>query len=261
MLSKMLAIAVGMAFAAPRDSVASLPKSEQKPLTAVAIKAFFEGSDAVKTAENVAKIEGSRLQALFRYFPSTDVQSVKQASKEYRELVEKEHEKDGGKKSSAYKVASVRASNVQTLYGGWRFENLKPEGLGYHDAVAEATKRLQAKNLKWDGSHVPTKDERAIDKEANMAGRLAYLTEKDRLKFERSHPGEEMTAEKVEEIRQQNADALRKAGAIDMARKLYEKQGAEFCGWVINALEANIAKGEQEQQNEATAKAEQRAAA
>jgi hypothetical protein len=233
-----------------QTDVASLPAGNAKPLTSVAIKAFFEGKDAEHTSQKVAQIEGSRLQSLFRYFPNTDVSSVKEAVKGYREAVEREHEKEGGKKSSAYKVASNRASDITNLYGAWRFKQLKPEGLGYHDAVARARELLKTGNLRWDGGAIPTKDEKSINKQAETAGRLAMLVEKEKLQYERAHPGEEVTTEKLAEMRQKNADAIRKAGAIDMSRKLYERQGAEFCSWMIDALEACIASGEQEEAKE-----------
>ena len=53
-----------------------------------------------------------------------------------------------------------------------------------------------------------------------------------------------LTEAEAQQIAQLESDTIRKAGARDMAGRLFRSQGSEFCSWLIEALEGHIAVAE-----------------
>jgi hypothetical protein len=214
---------------------------QQSAISAAIVTAFFEGEDAQKTQEKVAQVEGSRMQWLFRYFPNSTVEDVREAVKGFKAAAEEKH----GKKSPAYKSASNRAGDVQNLFGAWKFAGWKPDGMGYQKATEAARQVLAEKLLKWDGKHKPTDTEKADRKAAESVGRQAAMVELERREFERKNPGVEVTPEKLDEFRAQVAESVKRAGAVKMADAIFEKHGHEFSGWLVERLEALVHEAEQ----------------
>jgi hypothetical protein len=218
-------------------------EQQHKPLSAAILLAFYNGEDAKKTSEKVAQIEGSRLSYLFRHFPASDLSTIKQAIKEMKEMAREEH----GDKSPQLKSAQNRAGDIQNLYGAWRFGQFKPDGMGYTDAVSAARQKLQSMKIKWTGDRQPEEWEKDVRKRVEAEANVLHAAEMEREKYKRAHNGEEPSAEQLQQFRKDAQDALKKSGAVSMARKLYEKNGAEFCGWLIDALEGAIAAGAEEE--------------
>lgn len=214
-------------------------------LSATTLKAFFEGSDATKVAEKVAQAEGSRMQYLFGMFPQSDVSTVRAAVKGYKELAEKE----GGAKSPQHKTAGVRGSEIQTLYGAWRFGEFKPDGMGYHAAVGAARATLKGAGIRWTGDKIPEKWERDVRKQVEQEAQVELATRMDEERAKQK--GEELTPEQVEALREKHAEESQKADMVALGRGLLKKYGAEKCGWLVDILESQIAAAEQSARDKA----------
>lgn len=219
-------------------------QSQQKPLSAAVLVAFFQGSEAVQTAEKVSALESSRLNYLIRHFEASDVSTVRTAVKDMKAQAEK----DFGAKTPQHRTAGVRASEIQSLYGAWRFASLKPLEIkgGYHAVVDAARNTLKSQAIRWTGERIPEKWEKDVKKQVEQQADITLSVEMEREKFKRTHNGDEPTAEALAEVKQRTADAIRKNGAVSMARKLFDKQGPEFCSWLIEALENCIITAEAE---------------
>lgn len=232
---------------------------QQTPISFAVIKAFFTGKDAGDVAEKVTQLESSRINSLVRHFEVSGIDDVKTAVKDLKTDAKKTH----GEKSKEHRTAGVRASEIQTLYGAWRFADLKPTEIkgGYHAIVGAAREVLKAKAIRWTGERIPEDWERSLAKKQAAKHLADDAVEYEREQHKRLHGGDEPTAEKLEEIRAKAQDEIRKNGAVSMARKLYEKQGAEFCLWLIDALENAIAAGEEVQGEGSMEPVQQQAAA
>jgi hypothetical protein len=227
-----------------------------EPLTAHALVAFFSGSDATKANEKIVQAEMPRLQYLFKMFEASDVQTVKEAVKGLKDHAKAEA--GDNTKAPQYRTASTRAGEVQAMYGAWRFGGFKLGEItgGYHYVAEKARETLKEKGIRWTGERVPEAWERDVRKRVDQKANVDLAAEMEREKFKRTHNGEEPTSEQLEEVRQKAADQIQKAGAVQMARRLYEKQGAEFCSWLIESLEACITEGEQQEQESNTGNAQ-----
>lgn len=231
-------------------NLSQAPKA--KALNSAVIAAFFTGSDAQKTSAKVAAIEAGRLAYLFHFFPNTPTADVKQAVREYRKEQKAQAKGDKAKEKS---IAN-RAREVELLYGGWKLLGLKPEGIGYHDAVAFARNGLKEKGLKWDGAKVPQKWERELAKEtaAEAQQRYEIAHEIKRRELE----GEEVTPEVAEEIEMQVAAKAHRADMAKLAQGLVSKYGIEKCAVLVEEMETAISAAQQEAGNKA-AEAQQQA--
>ena len=229
-----------------KATVASLQSN--KALSGALLKAFYDGSDAKKVAEKVAQAEGSRMSYLFSMFPNTAVEQIKAAVKEYKDMAAKEH----GEKSPGHKSAGVRGSEIQSLYGAWRWADFRPDGMGYKHAVDESRQMLKALNVRWTGERIPEKWERDVRKQVQRESDVELAT---RMEIEKRHrAGEEVTEEQAEAIKAEQAEQQQRADMVTLAGALFRKYGGEKCGWLIDALEGVIASGEQQERDAATAK-------
>lgn len=234
-------------------SVAAMTRD--KALSGSILKAFFEGNDAKKVAEKVAAAEGSRLQYLFRTFPNTSTEGVKAAVKEYKEMAEKE----SGKGSAPYKTAGVRGSEVQTLYGAFRFGGFKPDGLSYHAAVSAARETLKGLNIRWAGDRIPEKWERDVRKQVEGEAQIELAARMEAKRREQA--GEEVSEEAFQDLKAKAADAQQKAGMVTLAGGLVRKYGPDKCEWLVEALENAIHAAKQEAKDKATGAGKEQKAA
>lgn len=227
----------------------------QKALTGAVLVSWFTGKDAERVSAKVEQAEMPRMKYLYSFFPASTDAEVRDAVK-YLRTAAKE---TSGEKSPEYKTAKVRASEVTTLYGAFRFADVVQPTGGYHKAVADARLALKTKGIRPSGARIPEKWERVIDTEAGIKAAEFKAVEIARHKAEQK--GEELTEEQAQEQAARTRDAIRKAGAVKLAKSLFEKQKAEFCGWLIEALEALIATSdEQVTEGEQTPEKEQKAA-
>lgn len=219
-------------------------QQQPKVLDAAILAAFFNGTDAQKTEAKVAELEGSRLNWLVRHFDVSEVADVQKATKEMK----------AGAAEAEKKTVAVRASEVQTLFGAYKFADWKPDGMGYHKAVETARKELKARNIRWNGGAIPDAIQKAVRKEART--NAAAFEEAEIAKRRAEAAGKPLSEDEVEAVREKTLAAIERRGAHQMAATLYKRKGAEFCGWLIEALEAKMAEGvkdqaEQEKQQKA----------
>ena len=212
-----------------------------KALSGAILAGFFNGSDAEQISGKVAALEQPRIAYLFSFFPQTDAADVRKAAKEYREDAKKTH----GPDSPQYRTAKVRAAEVVTLDGAWRHAGFKPEGMGYGAAVSAARTALKAKNIRANGQSIPSETEKRIGKEASLIAAQYQEVEMARHKAEAT--GTAFTDADAEKVRAATKDARDKAGAVSMAATLFKSKGADFCGWLVEALDALQAVAAQEE--------------
>lgn len=234
-------------------SVATLAK-KNAPLSGTVLVAYFDGSDAKKVQERVAAAEGTRIQYLFKFFENSATDDIKRAVKEYRDLKKEQH----GEKSAEANSARTRGTEVQSLYGAWRFGQFKPDGLSYHAAVAAARDTVKRLGVRWDGARIPEKWERDISKEED---RDAQARKSARMEIERArHSGKELTEAEEQAIYDKAQEEVAKVDMVRMAGALYRKYGAEKCEMLIDAIEGVIAAAEQEAKDKAATAKEAKAA-
>lgn len=208
----------------------------QAPLSGIVLRAFYEGTEAVRVSEKVAAIEGSQLAHLFKTFPVTDFQTFKTAIREYKDLCKIN--------KAVPKVAKVRASEVQSLFGAFRWCEYRPEKAGYHAAVAAAREALRVKELKWDGGRIAQKWEKTIKAEVLSDAEVELATRMDMKRAEMD--GQEVTEEMVAKIREKHFAAAQSAEMRTLAASLVKKYGTEKCEQLVEHLTATIATAQQQ---------------
>lgn len=224
--------------------VQKMERTKVGPLSAAILAAFFSGKDAEQASAKVAAVEQPRLQYLFGFFPQSDLSDVQTAVKEMRQQAKAEH----GDESSQYKTAKVRAAEVTTLYGAYRFADLKEPVGGYKATVEAARAALKAKRIKPNGQAIPEKWERDVQREAGIKAAEWEAAEMARRKAEQK--GEKFTDADAQAEMERTRNAIERQGANDMAATLFKRKGATFCGWLIEALEGNIAAAAKAQEPE-----------
>ena len=126
----------------------------------------------------------------------------------------------------------VRASEARQVYGAvmavGEFRE-EAEGLGWSGAVQKAREVLNGLGIKWNGSKILSREEKQASAEANAIARtLAEKVVKEGLN---PHDAEQMAAA-VGEVPEQ----IMAEKASKMAKAIFEKQGADYCTMLINAL-------------------------
>lgn len=222
--------------------MAQVTKMEEKTkaISLGVVAAFYGGKDAEQVNAKVAQAEQPRIKWLFSFFPASDLSDVRQAVKDYRDGAKTEH----GDKSPQHKSAVQRMKEFAALFGAWKFADYTPEGIGYHKAVEGAYAALKAKNIRANGAGIPDKVEREIGRQAGIVAAEYQAAEMARHKAEQQ--GKTLTDEELQAERTRTRDGIEKAGAVSMASTLYKRKGAQFCNWLIDALESAIITGDQE---------------
>jgi hypothetical protein len=221
-------------------------------VTAAILMAFYNGSDAQKTADKVATLEGSRLDWLFKHFERSEVSDMREAVKGMKAQADKEA--NGDKKAPAYRSAQTRAGEAQALFGAYTFAEWKPDGIGYHAAVEQARGTLKNKGIRWDGNNIPDAIARAVRKDARTTAAVFEAAELAKRRAEAA--GKPLTEEQIEEQRERTREAIEKQGARQMAATLYKRKGAEYCAHLVEAIEALQAQEQQEQEQQAPKQAQ-----
>lgn len=218
-------------------------------ISAGVILGFFNGKDAEKVAEQVGKVEHSRLSYLYGFFPQSSVADVRNA---VSEALKQTATDVGGKDTPAYRSKSNRMRDVQVLYGAWAFGGLKEPKGGYHDTVAAARDTLKASGLKWTGDKVPEKWERDIRAEVGREAEIALAVKMAEKTAE--NKGETFGQKEADAVSAETRNKMERAGAVAMAAGLLKKHGPDYCGHLIDALEGAIAAQQQEVKDSKAAK-------
>lgn len=204
-----------------------------KPVSSAILQAFYEGKDARDTDAKVGEVEQSRIKYLLSFFPHTSLAEMQAAARGYR--------KDA-KGTTREKTVRQRMVEAQALYGAWKFAGWQYQGGRYHAVVAEAYAALQSKQIKANGDHLKDKFEKEVDKKAAEKGEIEKrqfkALEMARRKAEQA--GEELTPEQATAIRESEADAVLRSGAVKMAETLLKRKGVKFCLWLVESLGAGI---------------------
>jgi hypothetical protein len=224
---------------------------EVKPINAAILLAFYNGSDAEKTANKVAELEGTRLKYLMAHLGRSEVSDVKEAVKGMKEAADAEAK--GDKKAPVYRSAQNRSRDVQLIYGALMFGEWKPEGVGYQKAVEQARETLKAKALRWDGQAIPDAIAKAVRKDARTEAAVFEAAELVKRRAEAA--GKEISDDEIEAERERTREAIEKQGARQMAQTLYKRKGSQFCAWMAEAFEALDAQAEQESEKQPEQKA------
>ena len=215
---------------------------QHRPLSAALISAFFEGSDAKAVSAKVAEVESSRMQSLFRTFPTSDTSTVRKAVSEYR----KEH-----KGKPTQRTASTRAAEIVALYGAARWADLKPEG-GYHALVASARDLLKAKGIRWDGQKIAEKWEKDIRAEVEQKAQVELAARMEVERQERA-TGQDLSDDAEKAFYTKADQDQAKAGMVKLATAIVKKYGADKALYLIEALEGAITASEQKTQEKKAA--------
>lgn len=234
--------------------VVKMTEAIKVALSASILSGFFNGTDAAQADAAVAKAEGGRLAYLFGFFPNTDATALREACKGLRDTAEKDH----GAKSPEHRTASQRAKEVTALWGAWSFAEFKPEGMGYHKAVASAYAALKAKGIRANGAPIPTKDEKEVRVQAGMVAAEYAAAELLKRKLEKE--GKPVTEEVLQAERERTRKAIERDGANTMAKAIVRRKGIQFGQWLVEALEATISVAQHEKDEQDKATAEKKAA-
>lgn len=210
--------------------------AKQIPLTGAVLVAFFTGDDAAKVSEKVAKAEASRIKYLARFFDNSTVGDVREAVKDM-----KKDRPDAEKKTWI-----TRGAEVFALYGAYT-RGFTGDSLGYHAAVAEARRILKDAGIRWDGRPILDKIAKEVRKDART--NAAIFEEVETVKRRAEAAGKPLTDEQVEEIRERASEDLKHADAKKLAEAIIKRKGAQFAGWLIEALENALAAAYDEEQS------------
>jgi hypothetical protein len=187
-----------------------------KALTQDSIKAFLIG-----VLEDEAKAASKRLTVFTNAAQNTDIATFKIECKEL------------AKANADNQTMVQRISEARQLFGAIRFTGFVPENVSYHDAIAQARKALADKGIKYDGSAVPTQEERQHKEQGRFKAKAATILAKDFDWTQRNATSVYAdklidTAAELERQAQEDRAAKQQEAIAKMAADLVKKYGEDF---------------------------------
>lgn len=138
-----------------------------------------------------------------------------------------------------YDSDRTRAKEMRQIYGAVRFAGLDVSGIGWNQAYNRGVRALSEKNIKWDGTAVPTDEQNEKNRDKKQARRIAQEV-KDAVQ-DLVNAGVEVKPEHYSEIATRVTTSLAGRDAKRKAIQLVRAVGPEFADLIALSLPEVIA--------------------